>query len=84
VSKLQFKIEFRQARFLEDGRDAEMGPKYFNDRVIRVYAKDEAKAVAKAESIYGHKEEIDANGQYVTDETGAWTEMNVISVTEES
>lgn len=82
MSRKQYIINARQAQFLEDGRDAEYGPRYFNQQKIQVYAEDGAEAMDKAEKIYGHKEVVGKDGRYVKDEKGVWTEMDIESVKE--
>lgn len=76
MSRLQFTIKARQARWLNDGRD-ELGPQYFNNRDIKVFAATEADAMVKAEEIYGHKD-----SRSTTNSDEPWVEMDIVSFEE--
>lgn len=74
MSKLQFTVKARQARWIHDGRD-ELGPQYYNAQTIKVFAINQEDALRKAEEVYGHKRSTDP-------EADPWVEMGITEVEE--
>lgn len=54
---------------------------YLKDqREFVIEAKTEKEALKKAEKEYGSAERVDADGQYISNPDGSWTQMNVKKV----